>query len=701
MTQHAVENALRLYRELFEGLPIGLYRTAPDGRILDANPALARMLGYDEPGELTGLDTASFYVDDGERGRWRARLEQAGVVSGFEARLRRRDGRIIQVEDTARLVHDEAGAIVWFEGTLQDVTDARRAQTLRVGQARLLEMIAVGMPLADTLDGLVRLIERLCDGMLGSILLLDETGKRLRHGAAPSLPEAYARAVDGIAIGPNVGSCGTAMYLGRSVIVADIATDPLWADYRELAGAHGLRACWSTPIAVQQGRIVGSFAMYYREPRSPSEAETELIATAAHIAGIAIESAQATGALHRMYAAAQRELQERERIEAQLLQAQKMEAIGRLAGGVAHDFNNTLGVILGYGRLLVARLEGDLKRRMEQIVEAGERAADLTRQLLAFSRKQVLHARVVDLNDVVGGMDDMLRRLIGEDVQLTSTLGATQGFVRADPGQIGQVLMNLAVNARDAMPSGGRLTIETTNVVLDEAYAAQHPGSHAGPHVMLAVSDSGVGMSPDVQRHVFEPFFTTKEKGKGTGLGLATAYGVVKQSDGYIEVESRLGAGTTFRVYLPAVREEPAETGAREPEPSPRGSETILIVEDDPAVLGMTREMLQNQGYRVIPAPSGPAALDAAERHDGAIDLLLTDVVMPGMGGRELAERLTATRPRLRLMFMSGYTDDAVIRHGVEQRSTAFIQKPFRPEALAHKVREVLDRTPRGEEIPG
>jgi nitrogen-specific signal transduction histidine kinase len=382
---------------------------------------------------------------------------------------------------------------------------------------------------------------------------------------------------------------------------------------------------------------------------------------------------------------------EKQNLQAQLLQSQKMESVGRLAGGIAHDFNNLLGVILGYGVLLLGKVEaGPNRAKLEQIVKAGERAAGLTRQLLAFSRKQVLQPRVLDLNALVVDMEKMLRRLIGEDIQLVTVLQG-DGNVKADPGQIEQVLMNLVVNARDAMPRGGVLTIRTASVVLDESYAAERPDVRPGPCVMLAVSDTGVGMTTEVQRKIFEPFFTTKGPSEGTGLGLATSDGIVRQSGGHIAVESTPGHGSTFRVYLPRiedqVRLEADASGSR-----PTGTETILLAEDEPALRALTREILEDSGYVIIEAGSGDGAMKRAAEYPGAIDLLLTDVVMPRMSGRELADRLARLRPGLRVMFMSGYTDDAVVRHGVLAPSAAFIQKPFGPESLLAKVREVLEQ---------
>ena len=390
-----------------------------------------------------------------------------------------------------------------------------------------------------------------------------------------------------------------------------------------------------------------------------------------------------------------RDVTERLSLEQQLRQAQKMEAVGRLAGGVAHDFNNILTAITGYADLLLEDL-GTTDRRRDDIAEirkAAERAAGLTRQLLAFSRQQVMQVRVLDLNDVVADTQNMLGRLLGEDIALVTHLDPALGAVKADPGQLEQVIMNLAVNARDAMPGGGKLTIETANAELDDSYVREHFPARPGSYVMLAVSDTGTGMSDEVQSHLFEPFFTTKEKGKGTGLGLATVYGIVKQSGGYIWVYTEPGHGTTFKIYLPRVAGAPAQR-ASGPKASPvgAGTETVLLAEDEAAVRAVARHALERQGYTVLEASSGEAALDLAERHSGRIHLLLTDVIMPGMNGRALALRLSELRPDLRVVYMSGYTEEAITRHGVLEPGLTYVQKPFTPEGLARKVREVLDR---------
>jgi len=393
-----------------------------------------------------------------------------------------------------------------------------------------------------------------------------------------------------------------------------------------------------------------------------------------------------------------RDVTEQRQLEAQLVRAQKLEAVGRLAGGVAHDFNNLLTVILSYSSLLIEdnEIPPHALESVQEIKKAADGAAGLTKQLLAFSRQQVLQPQVLDVNSVVQSTQKLLNRLIGEDVKLITNFAPDLGVARLDPGQLGQIIMNLAVNARDAMPTGGILTIETANVEMDLTYVRGHPVAQAGHYVMLAVSDTGIGMDEATKERIFEPFFTTKETGKGTGLGLATVYGIVKQSGGFIWVYSEPGRGTSFKIYFPRIADGPVAEGleAPAPTPTPRGTETVLVVEDVSAVRGVAREMLERSGYRVIEAANGDQALRVAAKHSGPIDLLLTDVVMPGISGRVLAQQLAELRPQMRVLYMSGYTDDAVVNHGMLEPGIHYLQKPFTRDGLARKVHEVL-RGPR------
>src|SRR6267143_7281160 len=390
-----------------------------------------------------------------------------------------------------------------------------------------------------------------------------------------------------------------------------------------------------------------------------------------------------------------RDLTRQRKLEDQLVQAQKMEAVGQLAGGVAHDFNNLLTVIMSYSSMLLADMGANdaVRGDIQEISDAAQRAAALTRQLLAFSRKQVLQMRAVNVNAVVTDVEKMLRRLIGEDILLTTHLDPELALINADPGQLEQVLINLAVNARDAMPQGGDLTITTDNAELSDEHGERHLGAAPGSYIMLAVTDTGSGMTKDVQQRLFEPFYTTKGVGKGTGLGLATVHGIVKQSGGDVYVYSELGHGTTFKVYFPRLTKvaDVVMTTAEHRAAAPRGHETILLAEDDEALRALGARVLNALGYQVLVARTGKEAIQIVADHKGPIDLIATDVVMPEMNGSQLVAKVLEARPGIRVLFMSGYTDDEVMRRGVIDGQTAFLQKPFTPDLLAHKVREVLD----------
>ena len=387
----------------------------------------------------------------------------------------------------------------------------------------------------------------------------------------------------------------------------------------------------------------------------------------------------------------------------QLAHGQKMEAVGRLAGGVAHDFNNLLSVVLSYTELILGELSANdpLRADIEEIAAAGRRANELTRQLLAFSRQQAFETKPVSLNEIVMGMDRMMRRIVGADISVAFLPAPDLSRVNADPGQIEQVIMNLIVNARDAMPTGGKLTIETHEVHFDESHAAQRHDVKPGPYVLLAVSDTGMGISKEMQSRIFEPFFTTKDVGKGTGLGLSTVFGIVRQSGGHVSVYSEVGKGTVFRLYFPRADDAAVEAGVPPPVSTPgdppgtsgtrRGSETILLVEDEEAVRNVVRDALRRHGYRVLEAPNGGEALLICEQHGAEIDLLLTDLILPHMNGRQLAERVAPLRPAMKVLFMSGYTGEAVIQHGVLDSGASFLQKPVTPDVLTRRLRAVLD----------
>ena len=444
-----------------------------------------------------------------------------------------------------------------------------------------------------------------------------------------------------------------------------------------------------------RGESIGLLSLVRFEPTSPpfDEEDRELAQALADHAALAIGNA-------RLFHSATEEISERRRAEMalrrteeQLRHAQKMEAVGRLAGSVAHDFNNLLSVIISYASMVVADLKevDPLRADIDSILKAGEKAADLTRQLLAFSRQQVLAPRLVDLNKIVRESEKMLRRLISEDITLLIHCAKTLSKVRVDPNQIDQVILNLAINARDAMPSGGKLSIETKDVVLDGSYTNDHFGVVPGPHVMLAVTDTGIGMDKETQARIFEPFFTTKELGKGTGLGLSTVFGIVQQSGGNVWVYSELGGGTTFKIYLPVAEGVDAEFTETVEPTTLMGTETVLLVEDQDEVRQVTHEILRRYGYHVIEARNAGEALLTCEQHPRTIHLLLTDVVMPQMSGRELANRLGRIRGDMKVLYMSGYTDNAIVHHGILDSGIHYLQKPIVPETLARRIREVLD----------
>jgi len=799
----------------------------------------------------------------------------------------------------------------------------RAPEQLLTAQHLVLEMIASGSPLDDVLRAITSFIDQQEPSGKSCIYLLQEDGRTLRVGGASQLPAWFTRSLEGLTTGPKRGACGTAAYRRERVIVGDLATDPLYEDFRDLFLGQGLRSCWGTPIISSEGSVLGVVGVYHDRPHVPRAHELEAVERATYLAKIAIErrryelrlqaskdqfqamientsdiitildengiirylspsaervigftpaelvgtcwfdrlhpedlaparlsfertlprpgvaptverryrhkngswrfieiignnqmnnpaiggivvtvhditDRQSTeaeliasqdryrelfenandmvythdlaGTLTSLNKAAEaltgysreealgmniatfiapdykalaremierkiggeakttyeleiiskqgvrillevstrlifhmgrpvavqgiaRDITERRQFESHLVQSQKMEAIGRLAGGVAHDFNNLLTVIIGYSQWMLDQIQPDspLGENASEILFAANRAAALTNQLLAFSRNQVVQPIVLDLNSLVARLDQMLRRVIGEDIELSIQSGFDLGLIRADPVQIEQVILNLAVNARDAMPAGGRLTIETANTRIGTNSAPAAPDRAFGEYVMLSVSDSGTGISDEIKPHIFEPFFTTKEIGKGTGLGLSTVYGIVKQGGGHIAVDSEPGSGAVFRIYFPKVIGEVAPPvlphGAR---PN-GGTETILLVEDELPVRRMAGDMLRRFGYTVLVAPDPRTARSLFQGYQMPIHLLLTDVVMPQIGGRELAAQLKRIRPALKVVFMSGYADDYNFQEDLIEPGTGYVQKPFTPNALAGKIREVLD----------
>jgi two-component system cell cycle sensor histidine kinase/response regulator CckA len=636
--QHA-ERELRAVQERLQRVvsssPAVLYTLRVDGERLIANWVSANIqevIGY-APGEISGDQWWRERVHPDDRARMFGQVPEllsVGHVSR-EYRFRAADGSYRWIRDEQKLLRDAAGAPVEVVGSWWDVGDRKQAE-----------------------------------------LLLEKSEQKYRLLFEANPHPMFVYDVETLAF----------------LAVNEAALREYGYSQEEFLGmtARDIRPSEDVPrfLEILESRAPGPFAtesLARHRRRDGTIVEVEIRSNPITFQGRDARLVLVT------------DVTEKRKLEDQLMQAQKMEAVGRLAGGVAHDFNNLLGIITGYSELLLRDLGTghSSARRAQEIHKAAERAAKLTKQLLAFSRKQLLEPRVLDLNGVVADVDSMLRRLIGEDVQLVTVLGPDLGRVRADPGQLEQVILNLAVNARDAMPQGGRLTVETSNVSIDASYSRLH-SVPAGPYVMLSVGDTGHGIDGQTLSHIFEPFFTTRGQGKGTGLGLSMVFGIVTQSGGHIGVESELGAGSTFKVYLPRVgAEEEPRRGQPIQQAMPRATETILLVEDAEALGLMVREVLEDAGYVVLHAVAPPEAIAAAGSHDGPIHLLLTDVVMPGMSGREVGERVSAARPGVHVLYMSGYTAEAIGQHGVADPGTHFIQKPFTGDGLLRKVRDVLD----------
>jgi PAS domain S-box-containing protein len=641
-TEEELRKSEERFKQIAENAVEWIWEVDARGLYTYASPMVENILGY-RPEEVVGIKHFYdfFHTEDRERLK-KAAFEVFEGQRSFRNFVNRnvcKDGKTVWLSTSGVPFWDEKGNFLGYRGADTDITELKRAEeTLRKSE-----------------EGYRNLVETARDVIFTVF----------PDGTLASLNPAF-HAITGWSVDD---------WIGKPFSLILHPDDLPLAMEKFSRGLQGeLNEVFELRVSTRPGGyVVGEFII------APQIQNGKMV----NILGIARDITERKRAEQEMVS-----------LQEQLRQSQKMEAIGRLAGGIAHDFNNLLTVIKGNSQLSLLDLrEGDpLKTNIEEIRKASERASDLISQLLAFSRKQIMEMQVLDVNIILKRLDNMLHRVLGEDIEMVTILTEGIGKIKADPGQIEQVIVNLAVNSRDAMPDGGKLTIETANVELDEEYARKHIAVKPGQYVMLSVSDTGMGMTPEVQERVFEPFFTTKEMGKGTGLGLSTVYGIVKQSGGNIWVYSEAGKGTAFKIYLPQVDEPLTELKEVVSKGIPRGDETILIVEDEETVRKLAVRILKSLGYRTFEAPEGGRALILCEEFKEPIHLILTDVVMPGMSGPNLVKRLKEIHPEMRVLYMSGYTDNAILHHGVLEEGTNFIQKPFTLENLARKVREVLDK---------
>jgi PAS domain S-box-containing protein len=631
----ALSVAERKYRQIFEEAIVGIFQSTPDGKLLNVNPAMARMFGYKSPGQMMASVAdigTQLYVDPTRRDEFKRLLQERDVVQHFDCQTYRRDGKKIWISVNARVVRVD-GAAVRYDGTFEDINE-RKLLEVQLGEAE-------------------QKYRSIVDNAIFGVFQSSPEGRYITVNPAMAQMLGYESPED--------------LMTGVADISQQLYVDPHRRDELQ--------------VLMEKEGLVQHF-----EFRAYRKNGSKMWLSAS------IRAIRRDGVIA-YYEGINEDITEYKLMEDQLRQAQKMEAVGRLAGGVAHDFNNALAVITGYSDLLQLHLSPSdpLRQHAVEVGKAGRRASALTRQLLGFSRKQVINPVILDLNSATAEMEQMLRRLIGEDIQVIFKRGPNLGRVKLDPGQVEQILMNLAVNARDAMPTGGELWLETANVELNEAFAQQNLYVTPGSYVMLSVTDTGCGIDEKTQHHIFEPFFTTKEPGKGTGLGLSTVYGIVKQNGGNLHVYSEVGKGATFTIYFPLVQESSEASPMVQRESSSlTGSENILLVEDEDALRKLARTCLEDAGYKVIEATGAAEARKIAVKNPVKIDLLVTDVVMPGGSGPELASLLKHLNPELKVLFMSGYTGDLLAQHGVLNPGTLLLEKPFTIDTLMSSVREAL-----------
>lgn len=679
------------------------YWAGPDGKMLYVSPSCESLTGFTPDQFMQNPELVIKIVHPDDLAAMRSHFKESFDTeernrepsSIIDFRIVTRTGSIRWMNHTCRPVYGSDGKWLGRRVSNRDITGRKEFEDRIQRLSRLYATLSQVNQTIVRVQDRDSLFQSICQvviefGKLPMVwigLLGSEAGQLQRAAfkvIEPDDPQKVTVADDDMLF--SLEPLAPALRHGETVVYDNIRGTVGLKQWTEAALRHGYQAAAIVPIRCR-GKVVGALNLYSSVPGYFSDTEERaLLEETGMDISFALDTIEAE-------TERKRAREEQTKLEEQLRLAQRMESIGRLAGGIAHDFNNLLGVIIGYSEVALLDLPGDdpLRETLQEIKKAGGRAAELTHQLLAFSRQQVIEPKVFDLNAAISDLNRMLERMIGEDIRLVKFLARDLGRIKADRGQLEQVIMNLVVNARDAMPSGGKVTIETANVELDDAYAREHFPVVPGKYVMLAIADSGIGMDAETQRHIFEPFFTTKELGKGTGLGLSTVYGIVKQSGGYIWVYSELNKGTTFKVYLPRVDEEVEIASNVKAERSIEGNETILLVEDADGIRRLTQQCLESKGYTILAVSDGPEAVQLAKQHSTPIDLLLTDVVLPSLGGPELAKQLTVVHPETRILYMSGYTDDAIVHHGVLEPGIAFLQKPFSVDDLWNKVRSVLD----------
>jgi PAS domain S-box-containing protein len=676
---HAVQ-ALRAaesrWRALIEASAQIVWTADANGNAVEDSPSWRAFTGQSMQ---QARDSRLEAVHPDERARvsadWRLAVSSRAPFE-MEYRLRHVSGEWRWTLCRAVPLRSADGYLTSWVGMNVDITERKRAHSLAEGQKRVLEMIARDAPLHETLETLTRLIDSQCEDMLCSILLLDDDGKHLRHGAAPRLPVAYTQAIDGTEIGPSVGSCGTAAYTKRPVYVEDIATNPLWRDFKDLALSHGLRACWSTPILDAEGNVFGTFAVYYTHSALPNDEHMRLVDLATQTTAICLTRHRA--------------MRDRKRMQESQLRSQKLEALGTLSGGIAHDFNNMLLVITGNAELATSMLAADHPARvaLTEIGQASSRAADLVRRILAFSRPQVVRHKQIQLQPVITEALKLVRSTLPAMIQIRADLPMDIPIVAADSTQIHQILVNLATNASHAMDDrGGLIEVLLNTVNITPKMPAAGPDLRSGRYVCLTVRDTGAGMSPEVMARIFDPFFTTKPLGQGTGLGLSIVHGIMQSCGGAVRVESEVGKGTAFHLYFPALEHAVASDATGRFQVLPGGGQHILLIDDEESLVRLGTIMLTKRGYRVTGCTDPVAAVKQFRAHPEEFQAVVTDLSMPGMSGFECARELLQARPDVPIVLTSGYVrpEDEVSAREVGIR--AVVTKPAAldqlPEILA------------------